>query len=431
MTELVPAVGGTRLVPAPDPVARDYLLLALRLDQHRSGLVDAYYGPADLKAQADMESLRPPARLADDAAALRDRLAIEVDDPERREWFRAQLVALEAQSRDIAGEPIPYDSLVAQSFDGPVARMDDSIFDAAAHDLDELLPGDGPLDPRLSSWDEMLMIDPERVPAVVEHLNSTFRARAGELFGLPDGETIQVSMVRDRPWSGANWYDGGRKSRVEINLDLGVTVGALARLVAHETYFGHHLEASIKEAGLVGEQGRTELTLASINTPECLLREGLAELGYRFAVPAADEGTLLLELFEVAGLRVAGDPAAARAVADTQARVGRAREILRWIGGNAALLRHVDGMSREDVIDYVLTVGQLSQARADQLLDHYIDQAIGRIFIFTYREGEQLLGDWLEQVPEPERAARFGRLLAMTPTPSSIRSEVSPPSGNP
>ena len=46
--ELVPAVGGVRTVPAPDAVARDYILLALRLDQHITGLVDGYFGPADL-----------------------------------------------------------------------------------------------------------------------------------------------------------------------------------------------------------------------------------------------------------------------------------------------------------------------------------------------------------------------------------------------
>ena len=56
------AAGGQREIPVPDPVARDYLLLALRLDQHVPGLVDAYYGPADLKARVDMESLRPPRR---------------------------------------------------------------------------------------------------------------------------------------------------------------------------------------------------------------------------------------------------------------------------------------------------------------------------------------------------------------------------------
>ena len=85
MTEtLVPAVGGTRTVPAPDPIARDYILLALRLDQHIPGLVDGYFGPASLKAQVDMEQVAAPARLRDDAAALRARLPAEVPEPDRR-----------------------------------------------------------------------------------------------------------------------------------------------------------------------------------------------------------------------------------------------------------------------------------------------------------------------------------------------------------
>ena len=55
----VPAVGGTRTVPEPDPIASDYLLLGLRLDQHVPGLVDAYYGPASLKAQVELEREAP------------------------------------------------------------------------------------------------------------------------------------------------------------------------------------------------------------------------------------------------------------------------------------------------------------------------------------------------------------------------------------
>jgi hypothetical protein len=427
MTERVPAVGGVRTVPAPDPLARDYLRLALRLDQHRPGLVEAYFGPADLKAETDMESLRAPARLAEDAVALRERLPGEVGDPGRREWLRAQLVALEAQARDVAGEPVPYEAFVAQCFDGAMARTDDAIFHAAAHDLEALVPGEGPLADRLVAWDAALTIDPDRVPAATEHLASIFRARAAALFGLPDGEGVRISTVRDRPWSGANWYDGGRRSRVEINLDLPVCAGDLVRTVAHETYPGHHLEASTKDAVLVEGQGRTELTLMSVNTPECLLHEGLAEVGYRFAVPAADEGALLQELFEVAGLRLAADPAAARAVAEAQAHVGRARDVLRGIGGNAALHRNVDGWSRPDVIDYVVTVGRQTPGRAEQLVDHYIDDPFWRSFIFAYREGEQLLARWLERAPEAGRAARFARLLAETPTPSSIRAELSLP----
>ena len=72
---LVPAVGGTRQVPEPDPIAEDYLLLGMRLDQRIPGLVDGYFGPAALKARVDMEQPRAPARLREDALALADRVS--------------------------------------------------------------------------------------------------------------------------------------------------------------------------------------------------------------------------------------------------------------------------------------------------------------------------------------------------------------------
>ncbi|MDH4142458.1 MAG: hypothetical protein OEV61_07595, partial [Chloroflexota bacterium] len=84
---LVPAMGGARTVPSPDPIATDYLLLALRLDQRIPGLVDGYFGPATLKAQVDMEQLRAPGRLRQDAADLRQRLALDVPEPDRRAWL--------------------------------------------------------------------------------------------------------------------------------------------------------------------------------------------------------------------------------------------------------------------------------------------------------------------------------------------------------
>ena len=65
-----PAVGGERSVPRPDAIASDYIVLCLRLDQHVPGFVDAYIGPADLKAKVELEQIRPVARLREDAAAL-------------------------------------------------------------------------------------------------------------------------------------------------------------------------------------------------------------------------------------------------------------------------------------------------------------------------------------------------------------------------
>ena len=419
----VPAVGGTRMVPAPDPVARDYLLLALRLDQHRPGLVDGYFGPADLKAATDMENLRPPARLAEDAVRLRERLPAEVGDPLRRAWFAAQLVALEAQALEQAGRAIPYEDLVARLFDQRMTRVDDVVFEAAAADLDLALPGRGPLEERTAAWDAGLTIPEDRVAAVADHLAAQFRERAGALFGLPEGEAARISMVRDRPWSGYNWYEGGRRSRVEINLDLPARVGDLVHTVAHETYPGHHLEMATKEERLVDGAGRAELTLLSINTPECLMHEGLADLGYRFAVPPDAEAATIEEAMGVAGLVSAPNLASTRATAERQVVVGRARRALRGIGGNAALLRHVDGRSREDVISYLMAVGRLSRERAEHRMQ-FIEHPVWRTYDFVYREGAELLGAWLEAAAPAERTARFQGLLAEALPPSSIVADL-------
>lgn len=426
----VPAMGGTRQVPAPDPVAREYLLLALRLDQHRPGLVDAYFGPADLKAAADMEALRPPSRLVDDAAALLASLPDAVEDPDRRAWFRAQVGALEAQARAAAGEPAPYEDLVATLFDQRMPRLDDAIFHAAAAEIDAILPGGGSLPERLEAWDRRVTVEPGRVQAVVDHLAERFRARADALFGLPVGEAVRLSTVRQRPWGGYNWFEGGRRSRVEINLDLPVTAPGLMRVVAHETYPGHHLEMATKEAALVDGAGRTELTTLLNNTPECLLHEGLADLGFRFAVPPEDEADLLQEVMVLAGLPAARDAGELAAITATQARLRKARATLRGISGNAALMRHADGRSREDVAAYLVDVGRRRPDEAAKQLE-FIEDPIWRTYVFVYREGEQLLSRWLDAVPADDRPGRFRRLLAEAWTPSAVRAEISSSSATP
>src|SRR5439155_23984568 len=102
----------------------------------------------------------------------------------------------------------------------------------------------------------------------------------------------------------------GLRSRVDINLDLPVRAPALMRVIAHETYPGHHLEHSWKEADLVMRQGRLESSVLLINSPECLISEGLADLGYRFAVPPAEAPALLAEVASRAGLAAADQGAA-------------------------------------------------------------------------------------------------------------------------
>jgi hypothetical protein len=419
VTDLVPAVGGTRLVPAPDPVARDYITLALRLDQHIPGLVDSYFGPADLKATVDMEQLRAPARLRGDATALRGRLAVEVADTARRAWLDAQLVALETQAGGLAGETVPYLDYAARCFAYMPPRYPDSIFEAAAARIAELLPGDAPLADRLADWDARFVVPVDRLQDVVDWLVVRFREQAATDFGLPDGEDLRVSLVTGQPWSAYNWFDGGRRSRVDVNTDLPVRASDLIGTIAHETYPGHHLEHAWKEADLVDAQGRLECSIILINTPECLISEGLADLGVQFASPLEGRADLLIEVFERAGLSFAADPAATREVAEISIAISLERERLSAISGNAAIRRHADGQSHDEVVTYLREVGRYPADRAKKALE-FIEDPLLRTYIFVYAEGEALLRRWLESVAEPERAARFGRLLHEQLTPAAV-----------
>jgi hypothetical protein len=417
---LVPAVGGTRLVPSPDPIARDYILLGLRLDQRIPGLVDGYFGPANLKTQVDTEQLRPPARLRDDAAALRARLGAEVDAPDRRAWLDAQLVALETHAAHLAGESLPYLDHVERCFDHAPPRRPEAEFERAAEALDSLLPGDAPLTERLDAWDAQFDIPPDRLEGLARWLTDRLRARASSLFGLPDGEDLRISLVTGQPWSAYNWYDGGRRSRVDINTDLPNRVPELVNLIAHEAYPGHHLEQAWKETDLVDRAGRLESSILLINTPECLISEGLANLGRIFAVDDDEHAGLLVELFGRAGLPIADSANDAREAAERSIALARHRRALSAIRGNAAILRHADGWSHEAVLDYLRDVGRYSTAVATRRIA-FLEHPLWRTYVFVYAEGERLLATWLERATEPERPVRFARLLHEQLTPAAVR----------
>jgi hypothetical protein len=424
------AVGGEREVPVPDPIARDYLLLALRLDQRIAGLVDGYFGPADLKARVDTEQLRSPDRLADDASALRARAALEIDQPDRRRWLDAQLLALEAQARALAGDGLPYLEHVTACFDHRPERTPEEVFDAAAAELETLVPGAGPLPARIAAWDKRFTVPVERARGVVDALLPGFRRRAETLFGLPAGEGLVVSLVRDQPWSGYNWYDGGRRSRVDLNTDLPIRAADLLSVLPHETYPGHHLEHAWHEAHLVDGLGRMEASVLCINAPECLLSEGLADLGRRFAVPPEEEAERLVEVYRLAGLAEAADPPAAHEAAARQVAITRALTAVRGVAGNAALMLHVDGIPRDEVLAYLERRLLSTPERAAKRLE-FISHPLWRSYVFVYFEGERLLRRWLELVPPAGQPARFRRLLAEQLTPSAIVEEIGAATGPP
>jgi hypothetical protein len=359
---------------------------------------------------------------------LRERISDQELATGRAAWLTAQLVAIEANAQGLVQAPLgftgeAYLDHVTACFDWRPERRPAQLFAEARADVDQLLQGPGTTIERLAAWDEALTIPPERLRAVVDWLLPILRDRAGRLFGLPPGESLQVGLVSRQPWAGYNWYDGGLQSRVDVNTDLPVRAPDLVGLLAHEAYPGHHLEHAWKEAHLVQVERRVESSILLINTPECLISEGLADLGRRFALGPGTEPEILVELLERAGLASRRAGRSASDVAATAIALHAPRRRLAEFDVNAALRRHVDGADRLTVQAELEQVALFRPDRAAKTLD-FIEHPLWRTYIFVYAEGEALLGRWLDAVPEVDRPARFRRLLTEQITPATIVAEI-------
>jgi len=381
-----------------DPVER-YIELGLRLDHHIDGFIDAYYGPAEVAARVKAEPTRPPAALAADAG----RLIVDLDQgagepelgPHRRRWLRAHVVGLHTSARKLAGEPLSYEDEVELCYGVRPIRWAEDEFEAAHRRLDEVLPGTGPLGERYVAWREAQAIDPAVLPAVIDSLAEDLRERTDRLFGLPDGEHIDWELVTDQPWSGFNYYLGDLRSRVAINLDLPVLATSIAHLVAHEAYPGHHTEHTRKEVGLVRTHGHLEETIFPVGTPQCLLAEGLADLGLEVAMGRRPEATVAGHLHPL-GVRYDAEVAAAVAVAG---------EALDHVRGNVGFLLHADHADEADVIDYAMRWGLVNRDRAAKMIQFMTDPT-WRAYISCYLEGLPLCRSFTDGDP-----AKFQRLL--------------------
>ena len=418
----VPALGGTRLIPVPDAIAADYLLLGLRFDQHMPGIVDGYYGPADLKARADMEQRRAPARLLDDIAALSERVDGEVEDLDRRDWLAAQLRALDAHGRALAGEPLEYAAYVERCLGFAPRRHPDAMFDAAAAEIDAVLPGPGSIPDRLDAWDKAIEIPSDRLLPIAEWLLARFRERARERFGLPEGESIGLTTITDQPWIAYDWYLGGLRSRIELNVDLPVTAHDLIVTLGHEAYPGHHLEAAWRETDLVERDRRLEVSMILTNTPEGPVSEGLARFGTRFAASHDERPDLLVEIFERAKLPIAADGGAARDVAERTVTLHALRDRLEAATDEAALRRYVDGATSEEAFAYLCDIGRYRPKVAEKRLA-FLEDSLSRLYVFAYEGGESLVAAWVETAEAPDQVGRFGRLLHEQVTPGRLHAE--------
>jgi len=400
-------------------VVTEYLKLGLRFDRVVDGFVDAYTGDPALKLQVADEPAPDPADLSKQALTLSTAVGDTDLTPPRAVFLTAHLDALAVAGRRLAGEEMSFIDEVESYFQIRIGEIDTEVYAAAHREISALLGGPGPLDERLAAVRARETCPPELVEQAVRTVAAALRARVVGPTGLAElPEHIDFEIARDVAWSGFNFYLGNFASRVAVNADIGHRMSQFGVLVAHECYPGHHTEHCRKEDLLVQRGGQVEHTIFLVNTPQCLMAEGLGDLALTVAV-GPGWGRWLAEVLDDLLNRNGGpafDPDLAEALEVASRPLNTVRQ-------NAAIMLHDRGVDPEEVVAYQRRWSLASEEQARQRM-RFMTDPLWRAYTSTYVEGDRLLRPWLEaRGPDTSALQRFQRLLDEPLTPAVIQAE--------
>ena len=394
-----------------DSLGEEFVRLALAIDEHLPGYVDSYFGPESWKQEAKDAGKVPLEDLTRRTALLADGITQAGDlDRQRKDFLSRQVTAMQMSLRLLCGDKVSLAEEVQAVYDVQPAWKDESNFEESHKALDQALPPGGSLRDRLEQWKKSLEISLDQARELLPFVTDTLRERTRKKFALPTDESFEIEFVTDQPWSAYNWYQGEFRSRIEINLDEPLRIIDLPALIAHEAYPGHHTELVSKEQRLVREMNYMEHLLTLINSPSCVIAEGIATSALETLFSDSElEDWYREELLPRAGLAHI-DPSRIL-------EVHRAAEKGNGLWGNAVFMLHDQKKPTEEIKAYLIKYGLHTEKEADQAI-RFISAPLGGSYTFTYHVGYILLEELFSHV---DRDTYFARLLQEPVTPSQVR----------
>jgi len=415
-------------LPLPmNTIAERYVKLVLAVGQHDADYVDAFYGPAEWKAEAERRKVPLPEIDASAGRLIADIPSLSGEDRRdefvvlRREYLRRQLEALRTRVRMLEGVTMTFDEESQALYDASAPVHPESYFAEALKAIDLLLPGDGPLVERYDAFRQTFIIPANRLARVFDRAIAECRTRTLPHVQLPPAESFTVEYVTNKPWSGYNWYQGHYRSLIQVNTDLPIYIDRAVDLACHEGYPGHHVYNALLEKHLVRDRGWVEFTIYPLFSPQSLVAEGTANYGIEVAFPGDERATFEHDvLYPEAGL----DPSQAVAYARVQTLVDRLA-----YAGNEAARRYLNGQfDRKQATVWLARYAMTSPVRAEQrtrFFDTY------RSYVINYNLGKDLVKQYVESkggvATQPaKRWEEFVRLLASPRLPSGLRLPADP-----
>jgi pimeloyl-ACP methyl ester carboxylesterase len=416
LDETAPMAGGATLeAQGLDEIAQAYVRVVLALGVHDADFVDAYYGPPEWRTAAQAAK-RPLPEIQAEAQGLLARLKTPPPADAllalRHEYLTRQLEALSTRVDMLAGKKLSFDEESRALYNAVAPVRGSEHFRRILARVEKLLPGTGSLPLRYQAYRNGFVIPPDKVGAVFEAAIAECRRRTLPHVDLPAGESFTVEYVKGKSWSAYNWYQGGFRSVIQVNLDLPITIDRAVDLACHEGYPGHHVYNALLEKHLVKDRGWVEFSVYPLFSPQSLIAEGTANYGIEVAFPAEERTAFeRAALYPLAGL----DPSTAEAYA----RLQREMHGLDAAQTEAAR-RYLEGrLDAADAAAWLETHALMPPDRAQQRVK-FIDQY--RSYVLNYNLGQELVRAYVEkQSPSGDRWPAFKALLASPRLPGGLK----------
>jgi hypothetical protein len=392
-------------------LAEEYIKLSFGIEEHMPGYVDAYFGPEEWQAQAKQDGKLPLQNLTERTARLANNIShADNMDAQRKDFLARQVTAMQMSLRLLEGENVSLEEEVKAIYDVQPEWKDEANFEEANKELDSLLPPGDSLPERMQIWKKSLEIPIEKIQELLPTVSKRLRDITDQKFNLPKDESFILEWVSDKPWAAYNWYLGNYRSRIDISTDSPMRVNELAELLAHEGYPGHHTELSIKEKKLIQEKKYTEHTIALINSPSCVVSEGIATTALKTALADDElEDWYREEILPRAGMSNI-DPRRLLEIEKTRMKRG-------GVMGNISFMLYDQHKSEGDVSRYLQKYALLTEKEAQQNI-RFVSDPLSRSYVFTYDIGHELLEELFIHL---DRDKYFKHILEEPVTPSQIR----------
>lgn len=404
-------------------ITEKYVKVILKVGKFDPDYVDAYYGPDDWRPDSSFKADSVSLKLLDaETSTLLDSMdslgKYNADEMQtlRFRFLYKQMLALKTKLFMLAGGSLSFDNETKALYDAEAPHFPEEHFQKIVSELDKILPGTGNVTDRFEKFRAQFIIPKDKLDKVFTAAINECRRRTLDHIRLPENENFKVEYVKNKPWSGYNWYKGNSFSVIQVNTDLPIYIDRAVDLAAHEGYPGHHVYNTLLEKNLVRQRGWAEFTVYPLFSPQSLIAEGTANFGIEMAFPGDSRIKFEKEvLFPIAGLD--------SSQADEYYHALELVEQLSY-AGNEAARNYLNGeWDKETAVIWFQKYELMSKDRAVKIIS-FIDKY--RSYVINYNLGKDIVKNYVEKnggtKDNPsKRWELFEKIISTPQTPSGLQ----------